>query len=883
MGRKSIIAAFGMAVAFLAGTIGVAVGANPAVEVRAEAGDTFSRVTEINQLVSGETYVITTAGSTYYYLSNTQASNNRTAYTFSDSTISGNKLTVGSTDDSDIAYLTLGGDSTEGWTFYDSDNDGYLSMKNNDNRLNTASSTSDPTTKWDISFDGNGSLLIENKCYTGRRIKKNSSGNMFAAYTTNQTNIALWEKTSITASEVFVVEETSTFDEGEILFEENFIVDVVKSDNSESTSEDYTVSIGTKTGDDYQVRTNVVFGKTAVLPADNNIRFTSVYPTSTSTDNYLYFDVAITVNELVLDSISIEGDMANKEYRPEEEWDFSGLVVIGNPAGIDITQNVVFTADPAVPVIGIDSVTVTAAYKNLETSILISDIKIVTSVLDVIDRSFTGVSANSGYAEWDSKIGTSGAVYAGQSAGGNDSIQLRATKPSGIVSTSSAGTIRSVRIEWNSNTVDRYLSIYASNTAFTGPDNLYDGATFIEKLSKTNGETYYEFQDDYKYVGIRSESGALYLDKVTFEWNVVEKEITVLSMTGDLAKKNYFDNESWDYTGLKVEASYSDGSKEDVTFKADFVWEDKTPVVGAQQVKVKAVFEGKETNELTFDVSVTHFLEPYVFKPSSDDFKSGTVTHDGVAWNFFCQGGALSNFDSNKGVHFGTGDIPCNSVDIFSNGFMPGSGATLISRLSVNASTASSNSGDVTLNVYVNRVLVGSTNISSTPSDYEFSLATPSHGSVEIEFVNGGGKAAMYFGGVQIYADTDDTGSVIIPIVRQLETIKTCNVTVNDETFGVLYNAYKDDVESFREVLSEIVIRDYASMDTAYEGGKVDAVNFFDKYNACLERYNGTVKTLGMFFGEGENDSLISIIAVGSLALITGFAGLYCLRRRRRA
>ena len=74
-----------------------------------------------------------------------------------------------------------------------------------------------------------------------------------------------------------------------------------------------------------------------------------------------------------------------------------------------------------------------------------------TEVTDTLNRAFTGVNGTT-YSSWTG-TGTSGAVYAGQSAGGNDAIQLRSKNSnSGIVTTASGGKATKVVVMWNSNT-----------------------------------------------------------------------------------------------------------------------------------------------------------------------------------------------------------------------------------------------------------------------------------------------------------------------------------------------------------------------------------------------------------------------------------------------
>ena len=139
---------------------------------------------------------------------------------------------------------------------------------------------------------------------------------------------------------------------------------------------------------------------------------------------------------------------------------------------------------------------------------------------DVLDCAATGRTGTA-YGAW-TKTGASGAVYSGESAAGNSAIQLRATNPSGIVTTTSGGKIVSVTIAWNSNTADnRQVDVYVSNTAYSGPADLYASSTRGTKAgSIVYGENTLTLLIDgnYAYVGIRSNNKALYLDSVTFSW-----------------------------------------------------------------------------------------------------------------------------------------------------------------------------------------------------------------------------------------------------------------------------------------------------------------------------------------------------------------------------
>ena len=144
-----------------------------------------------------------------------------------------------------------------------------------------------------------------------------------------------------------------------------------------------------------------------------------------------------------------------------------------------------------------------------------------SEVIDVLDRELTGVTGTS-YTDWSGKTSISDAVYAGQSAGGNESIQLRSDKKtSGIVTTTSGGKAKKVVVTWNKNTADgRTIGIYGSTKALTSPTELYTQTNERKQVGTIvcGTSTELTITGDYEYVGIRSESGALYLDEVQITW-----------------------------------------------------------------------------------------------------------------------------------------------------------------------------------------------------------------------------------------------------------------------------------------------------------------------------------------------------------------------------
>ena len=149
-------------------------------------------------------------------------------------------------------------------------------------------------------------------------------------------------------------------------------------------------------------------------------------------------------------------------------------------------------------------------------------------VVDVLNCALTGAEGTT-YSSWSDKTSNSSAVYAGNSAGSNESIQLRSKNSnSGIVTTQSGGKVKKITIDWNSNTdATRELWVYGKNTAYTTPTELYDASTDGDKLAViVCGTTEFVIEGDYEYIGLRSGSGAMYLNSIEITWVTEEVEET---------------------------------------------------------------------------------------------------------------------------------------------------------------------------------------------------------------------------------------------------------------------------------------------------------------------------------------------------------------------
>lgn len=126
------------------------------------------------------------------------------------------------------------------------------------------------------------------------------------------------------------------------------------------------------------------------------------------------------------------------------------------------------------------------------------------------------------YKDFSSVKVLSNAVYAGNSSYNNGGISLRDTSPSGIVTTTSGGKVKSVVVEWISNTTSgRTIDIYGKNTAYSSAADLYSTSTQGTKIGSIvfGTSTELTISDDYQYIGLRSNKGALYVSSITITWD----------------------------------------------------------------------------------------------------------------------------------------------------------------------------------------------------------------------------------------------------------------------------------------------------------------------------------------------------------------------------
>lgn len=289
---------------------------------------------------------------------------------------------------------------------------------------------------------------------------------------------------------------------------------------------------------------------------------------------------------------------------------------------------------------------------------------------DEITLSTTGIKEDSStYTDWSGKKGSSSdAVYAGNSAGGNKSIQIRSkNSTSGIISTVSGGKVKKVSVTWNSKTSDgRTLNVYGSNTAYTSVSEFYSSTqgTLLGTIVKDTS-TELVISDDYAYVGLRSAEGAMYLDKVTISWDASEVTKDPIIVVGDVTDVSArgVDAETLSYsitnpiTGTAISATC------DGTIVTEVVADSETILYTVSKNTSGAAREGKITltyGSVTKDVKVAQLadtfktsVEEVILDADADATKTLTVISD-FDWN--ADSSDDTKFTISPGTYTSSGD-----------------------------------------------------------------------------------------------------------------------------------------------------------------------------------------------------------------------------------
>ena len=471
------------------------------------AGDTFTRISSISELSDGDEVIFVNQAETYA-CGTAQNTNNRTPVSI---TVSNHSYTYVATDNVQVFVVKIDPGEAIASDYYGfHTGSGYIySASNSSNylRTNTTSASEVPSgvSAWSLSID-NDIVTATNESNGSYYLAFNGTS-YFSQYKSGQSKPYIFKKVVSSSSPLASIalsgEYPTTFLQGDAFSHEGMTVTAIYDDDSE---EDVTAS-AEFTGYDMSTTGNQTV---TVSYTENEVTKTA--------------DYNITVNAPVSHNVtwSVNGETTVVPCNegaaitfPEDPADISGKTFVGWVAEAIAGS----TNEPPTFVtsatMGTSDVTYYAvfAYASGGGS---------SEVVDVLNYEWAGVTGTN-YSSWSGNTATSSAVYAGNTAGGNDAIQLRSNNNnSGIVTTTSGGKATKLTVKWNGNTsAGRTLNVYGKNSAYSTASDLYNSSNQGTLLGTIVYDTSTELtiDDDYEYIGIRSASGALYLDKVEITWS----------------------------------------------------------------------------------------------------------------------------------------------------------------------------------------------------------------------------------------------------------------------------------------------------------------------------------------------------------------------------
>ena len=224
-------------------------------------------------------------------------------------------------------------------------------------------------------------------------------------------------------------------------------------------------------------------------------------------------------------------------------------------------------------------------------------------IIDSLDSSMLKAT-DQNYANFEN-VKVNDAIYAGQNAKSNNGgIQIRTKNSnSGIVSTTSGGLLKKVSIKFEQE--GDQVDIYGSNVAYTSATDLYDSdkkGTLIGSLSKS-GEL--AINDNYKYVGIRSKSGAAYITNISFEWEPIKPTVdkTILKSSylfTEMMDKNAEIKNGIRFVGSVKEDKFADLSSVGFNFTLTSTDKNVTKDYAVETTKLYNKIDDSNSNDVVF-------------------------------------------------------------------------------------------------------------------------------------------------------------------------------------------------------------------------------------------------------------------------------------------
>jgi len=666
---------------------------------------------------------------------------------------------------------------------------------------------------------------------------------------------------------------------------------------------------------------NAITSGTATSLSGNSATFT-ISKSGTGTNGQIKFtgiSVTYHLKAKVLESISVDASKAKTNYYVNDTFSSDNLVVTAHytdETDAEVEGYSVTTPNMSSP--GTKTVTVTYEENDVEKSDTY-DITVSSSSGSHSDRIVCNV--NSSYFEIGSSYFTGTTSSASVSNAGytiswtketssydvnltNNQIRVYGNQKF-LFTPASGYTITSVVLTAGSND-------YASKIGGSGLNNCtntIDGS--VVTLTPTNGAQAFYFKNTYvsyiNYLVVNYEASSS--SEPSLDW--IKPTINVYSG----ATLTALDTDAWEVT-------YDDGSGNetrptlsDLTLKlgVETLSIPHTWAAEDDGLELHVEYAGISTSSSTVKVTQTinsvmqptevSHLSTLTFTAAcggsgtADDGKSWTVTSDADE----------SQYDSTKGVHYGTGKLAVEYVQLVSNSFTEGR----ITNVVVNASGASGVSGSVSVTVGGNAF--GTTqSFNSTASDKTFE-GSASAGSVVVRIYKASSSAgAIYCKSISVTYKTEGAPSNIANSTSHINAqrvavkyAKAFNAAMAETAYcttgldaawttcSSAYNTFKSEAAALgtnEETYAKNLIK-YATVQYSNDSGEACIERMMKTYEICVNQHGksefmsdlitvGSNQVSPILINLSQNKSIGFIIIISAIGV--GVIGGYFFMKSRR-
>lgn len=466
----------------------------------------------------------------------------------------------------------------------------------------------------------------------------------------------------------------------------------------------------------------------------------------------------------------------------------------------------------------------------------------------------TILNITSSYNKFATQTLSSGASYDGAAYVGTgknyNGIQIKADQIkksfyTGIITSASGGTIKSITINFNSNN-SQALDIYGKNTAYTTAKDLFGSAAgeLIKNVSNSKTAVTITPNKAYKFIGFKSNKGTIYIDKITIVW---EKAAATTTTFGTNSGKTFtFTNGKLEgFTAPKATATKSD----DNTDLSNFI------EYASSDADIVAV--NSKTGELTFTNTKFGKATITATLPKTDTYQTSTDSY------------AVENKDSHitTSLSFNGTDVTLTEGKTDAGADFTGYTATEANNIAGTITYAASGDAVATVNettgaVTINPSVYGTTTITATftpadPTQYSGSTAT-------YQITN---KKAVDLSEIVFDVSEDKvSGTSKLTLTKSIVKINTSSGTLGDATDYRFYSRSKTTF-SLTDPTRVITSIKFISSNTTYKNFTTNKPNY-DKTTGTWTGHEESV----VFTASSQVNSVTQIIVTTKLDPALSFA-----------